>query len=121
MEQQGLLLVLKKLNQLGLAGMENVQKAKDCRAMLIFNHVSYADGIILGAHFLPCGLAKASIADIPFFGTFARVYPHRQIPACNFWMLCGSDARYLSSRLHRWCPSLLVQRFVKMSLDLRHV
>ena len=41
--------------------------------MLVFNHVSYADGIILGTYFLPCGLCKASIADIPFFGTFARV------------------------------------------------
>ena len=74
---------MNKLNHLDLAGMENVQKAKDCRAMLIFNHVSYADGIILGAHFLPCGLAKASIADIPFFGTFTRVRPHRQILHAN--------------------------------------
>ena len=44
--------------------------------MLIFNHVSYVDGVLLGAYFLPCGLAKASIADIPFFGTFCRVWPH---------------------------------------------
>ena len=48
--------------------------------MLIFNHVSYVDGIILGAYFLPCGLAKASIADIPFFGTFCRVCPHTSTP-----------------------------------------
>ena len=41
--------------------------------MMIFNHVSYVDGITLGAYFLPCGLAKASIADIPFFGTFTKV------------------------------------------------
>lgn len=41
--------------------------------MIIFNHVSYVDGITLGAYYLPCGLAKASIADIPFFGTFTKV------------------------------------------------
>lgn len=56
-----------------LAGYENVAKAYDCRATLVFNHVSYTDGIMLGAFFLPCGLAKASVADIPFFGAFAKV------------------------------------------------
>jgi 1-acyl-sn-glycerol-3-phosphate acyltransferase len=55
------------------AGYENVAKAYDCRATLVFNHVSYTDGIMLGAFFLPCGLAKASVADIPFFGAFAKV------------------------------------------------
>ena len=55
------------------AGYENIEEARKVRAMLVFNHVSYADGIILGTYFLPCGLCKASIADIPFFGTFARV------------------------------------------------
>ncbi|CAL5228764.1 g11952 [Coccomyxa viridis] len=59
-----------------IKGLENLSKAKECRAMLVFNHVSYVDGIILGAYFLPCGLAKASIADMPFFGTFCR--------ACSF-------------------------------------
>jgi 1-acyl-sn-glycerol-3-phosphate acyltransferase len=57
----------------GPAGYENIAKAEECHAMLIFNHVSYVDGIILGAIYLPCGLAKASIADIPFFGKFAKV------------------------------------------------
>ena len=33
----------------------------------------YTDGIVLGAYFLPCGVAKASVADIPFFGTFTKV------------------------------------------------
>ncbi|EIE20186.1 hypothetical protein COCSUDRAFT_7910, partial [Coccomyxa subellipsoidea C-169] len=56
-----------------LAGYENVAKAYDCRATLVFNHVSYTDGIMLGAFFLPCGLAKASVADIPFFGAFAKL------------------------------------------------
>ncbi len=55
------------------AGYENIKEARRVRAMLVFNHVSYADGIILGSYFLPCGLCKASIADIPFFGTFTRV------------------------------------------------
>lgn len=41
--------------------------------MMVFNHVSYTDGIVLGAYFLPCGVAKASVADIPFFGVFAKV------------------------------------------------
>lgn len=58
------------------AGFENIVKAYDCRATLVFNHVSYTDGIILGAYFLPCGLAKASVADIPFFGSFAKVRPY---------------------------------------------
>ena len=57
----------------GPAGYENIVKAEECHAMLIFNHVSYVDGIILGAIYLPCGLAKASIADIPFFGRFTKV------------------------------------------------
>ncbi|KAK9901224.1 hypothetical protein WJX75_001079 [Coccomyxa subellipsoidea] len=55
-----------------ITGYENVAKAYDCRATLVFNHVSYTDGIMLGAFFLPCGLAKASVADIPFFGAFAK-------------------------------------------------
>jgi hypothetical protein len=54
------------------AGYENVAKAYSCRAPIVFNHVSYSDGIILGAYLLPCGLAKASVADIPFFGAFAK-------------------------------------------------
>ena len=40
---------------------------------MVFNHVSYTDGIALAAYFLPCGIAKASVADIPFFGTFTKV------------------------------------------------
>ena len=55
------------------AGYENIDKAYECRATLVFNHVSYTDGIMLGAYFLPCGLAKATVADIPFFGSFTKV------------------------------------------------
>ncbi len=67
--------------------------------MLIFNHVSYVDGIILGAYFLPCGLAKASIADIPFFGTFCRVCLRISSPLAehvyctvDLWGLAPPDA-----------------------------
>ena len=42
---------------------------------MVFNHVSYTDGIALGAYFLPCGVAKASVADIPFFGVFTKARP----------------------------------------------
>ena len=57
------------------AGYENFEAAQKVQATLIFNHVSYTDGIVLGAYFLPCGVAKASVADIPFFGTFTKVDP----------------------------------------------
>ncbi|KAK9828960.1 hypothetical protein WJX72_003052 [[Myrmecia] bisecta] len=53
-------------------GYKNVKKAEACRAIIVFNHVSYTDGIILGSILAPSGLAKASVADIPFFGVFTK-------------------------------------------------
>lgn len=51
--------------------------------MIVFNHVSYTDGIVLGAYFLPCGVAKASVADIPFFGVFTKVRPLAMHDSCD--------------------------------------
>ena len=39
--------------------------------MITINHVSYVDALALGQVFVPCGLAKASVIHVPFFGSFA--------------------------------------------------
>ncbi len=54
---------------------------------MVFNHVSYTDGIMLGAYFLPCGLAKATVADIPFFGSFTKVKIARALGIRRFLLL----------------------------------
>lgn len=41
------------------------------KAMIVINHVSYVDALVLGQIFIPCGLAKASVIHIPCFGSFA--------------------------------------------------
>lgn len=35
----------------------------------MFNHQSYVDAIVMTTYFAPSGVAKASIANIPFIGT----------------------------------------------------
>ena len=82
------------------AGLEHVAKAYECRATLVFNHVSYTDGIMLGAYFLPCGLAKASVADIPFFGAFAKVdffLCHFATPLSNIVPVLDESGRFLAT------------------------
>lgn len=44
-----------------LRGTENLAKAQRLRAILIFNHVSYLDALIIGTLFTPCGLAKVRV------------------------------------------------------------
>ena len=41
--------------------------------MVTINHVSYVDALALGQVFVPCGLAKASVINVPFFGSFAMM------------------------------------------------
>jgi 1-acyl-sn-glycerol-3-phosphate acyltransferase len=54
------------------AGLEHLKEAKEARAIVIFNHVSYTDPVILVELMAPCGLAKLGVARIPFFGKIAR-------------------------------------------------
>jgi hypothetical protein len=39
-------------------GRENLKEAERLRSVLIFNHVSYLDGLLVGSLFSPSGLAK---------------------------------------------------------------
>jgi hypothetical protein len=71
-----------------MAGYENYLKAHERQAVMVFNHVSYTDGIALGAYFLPCGIAKASVADIPFFGTFTKVGCQRSLLSAPCTISC---------------------------------
>ena len=42
------------------------------RAVVVFNHVSYLDGLAVVALLQPCCAAKRQVADIPFFGVWSR-------------------------------------------------
>lgn len=53
-------------------GRENIAEAYTVRPIVVFNHVSYLDGIILASVFAPTGIAKASVASMPFFGVATR-------------------------------------------------
>jgi hypothetical protein len=65
------------------AGWEHVHAAEACRALIVFNHVTYVDGIVLGRIFLPSGLANTSVARIPFFGSVTRVRPLGPAARCR--------------------------------------
>ena len=53
-------------------GKENIVEAERLRPIIVFNHVSYLDGIVMASIFAPSGVAKASVASMPFFGVFTR-------------------------------------------------
>ena len=53
-------------------GKEHLVEAEIVRPIIVFNHVSYLDGIVLASIFAPSGVAKASVAQMPFFGVFTR-------------------------------------------------
>jgi 1-acyl-sn-glycerol-3-phosphate acyltransferase len=53
-------------------GLEHIAEAERERATVVYNHVSYSDILVLAEMMMPCGLAKASVAEIPFVGLFAR-------------------------------------------------
>ena len=46
-----------------VSGIENLTEAKRIRALLVFNHVSYLDAILICSLFSPSGLAKVWICD----------------------------------------------------------
>lgn len=52
-------------------GWQNYEDAKRERAICIFNHHSYVDAIAMTHIFALSGVAKASVADIPFIGAIA--------------------------------------------------
>lgn len=51
-------------------GRENLEKAKKEHSILVFNHVSYADPVLLLTQYQACGVSKAGVAEIPFIGKF---------------------------------------------------
>lgn len=55
-----------------VTGKEHIAEAQTVRPIIVFNHVSYLDGIILASIFAPTGIAKASVATMPFFGVCTR-------------------------------------------------
>ena len=57
----------------GVTGWEHIPAAEACRALIVFNHVSYVDGIALVSIFLPSGLANTSVAKMPFVGALTKV------------------------------------------------
>ena len=66
------------------AGRENIAKAEACRAIIVFNHVSYVDAAVLGGVFAPSGVVKASLAHMPLFG----VSPAGKVanPGASAWL-----------------------------------
>ena len=46
-----------------VTGLENLKEAERLRAIMIFNHVSYLDALIIGSLFSPSGLAKVELTD----------------------------------------------------------
>ena len=70
--QSSLLLRLSS-NQPGAgSGRENIAAAEACRALIVFNHVAYTDGVALVHIFPPSGLANTSVAKIPFVGAILQ-------------------------------------------------
>lgn len=59
--------------QYGASGWEHIPAAEACRALIVFNHVSYVDGVALVSIFLPSGLANTSVAQMPFVGALTKV------------------------------------------------
>ena len=55
-----------------VTGKEHIAEAQTVRPIIVFNHVSYLDGIILASILAPTGIAKASVANLTFFGVATR-------------------------------------------------
>ena len=57
-------------------GSTRMSRAHKCavfqaRALLVINHVSYLDALVMGQIFMPCGLAKSAVKNIPCVGLLA--------------------------------------------------
>jgi len=51
---------------------ERVAEAERERAVIVFNHTSYLDGLAVTHLLQPCCAAKAQVATMPFFGVWSR-------------------------------------------------
>mmetsp|Transcript_6129 Transcript_6129/g.17582 ORF Transcript_6129/g.17582 Transcript_6129/m.17582 type:complete len:410 (+) Transcript_6129:361-1590(+) len=54
-----------------VTGWEHFEEAERERAICVFNHHSYVDAIVMTHFFALSGVAKASVANIPFIGAIA--------------------------------------------------
>lgn len=68
-------------------GLHNIRRGADLRALIIFNHVAFADSAILMYLFAPSGVAKATLTEIPLLGTcitgFQNIYVPRESASSN--------------------------------------
>ncbi|KAL6771092.1 PGA2 [Auxenochlorella protothecoides x Auxenochlorella symbiontica] len=55
-----------------VTGRQHLKQAKASRAIVIFNHLSYVDPVLLVSLIPLSGVAKAGVANLPFIGAFAR-------------------------------------------------
>lgn len=53
-------------------GREHMATAQHVRSVLVYNHISWIDPLVLVVLFMPSGVAKAGVANLPLFGTMAR-------------------------------------------------
>lgn len=53
-------------------GREHMHTAQHVRSVLVYNHISWIDPLVLVVLFMPSGVAKAGVANLPLFGTMAR-------------------------------------------------
>lgn len=67
-----LLLILCGFYRIPVKGWRNVAEARAARAVVVFNHESYVDPVIVGALLAPAGVAKAGVARLPIIGSYAR-------------------------------------------------
>ena len=54
-------------------GWANLRQAEKERAIGVFNHISFLDGFLITALYVPNGVTKASVATTPFLGPICRV------------------------------------------------
>lgn len=67
-----LALFLTGFYELPVQGREHLAAAREARAIVVFNHESYVDPLVLVSTIPLSGVAKAGVAGLPFIGDFAR-------------------------------------------------
>ena len=55
----------------GVKETHSESRGLQARALLVINHVSYLDALVMGQVFMPCGLAKSAVTNIPCVGILA--------------------------------------------------
>lgn len=63
-----------------IKGYENFKKAQKEGAIIIFNHSSYVDAVLMMYLFAPSGVSKADNARIPLIGTCIKAYQNIYVP-----------------------------------------